>query len=274
MAARRAGGRACRSIRTARSHDNTARAQRFARQLRGRFKLPVYEVDERYSTTEALAARRGAMPDAGAACVILEQFLQEPCLERHRAASLALDAEALYRELLRGVQQPARARTPRWSASTSGGAWLAERLQQRPAACRASPASSPSAMHRDDFAKRGLPARGQQTQLPFDVERRAHRAGRRRALHRPHHPRGDQRTVRLRPPASVKLAVLVDRGGRELPIAGRLRGGARRAAAPTQSLALARDDDGRFSFDVEGATLMLYKRNPQLNKQRRAACTC
>ena len=57
------------------SHDNTARAKKFARQLRGRLKLPVYEVDERYSTTEALAA--GASdPDAGAACIILEQFLR------------------------------------------------------------------------------------------------------------------------------------------------------------------------------------------------------
>jgi putative holliday junction resolvase len=57
------------------SHDNTLRARKFARQLRGRLKLPVYEVDERYSTTEALA--QGASdPDAGAACVILEQFLR------------------------------------------------------------------------------------------------------------------------------------------------------------------------------------------------------
>jgi putative Holliday junction resolvase len=57
------------------SHDNTARARKFARQLRGRLKLPVFEVDERYSTTEALAS--GASdPDAGAACVILEQFLR------------------------------------------------------------------------------------------------------------------------------------------------------------------------------------------------------
>jgi putative holliday junction resolvase len=57
------------------SHDNTARAQKFARQLRGRFKLPVYEVDERYSTTEAHASG-AADADAGAACVILEQFLR------------------------------------------------------------------------------------------------------------------------------------------------------------------------------------------------------
>ena len=57
------------------SHDNTARARKFARQLRSRFGKPVYEVDERYSTTEALAA--GARDaDAGAACVILEQFLR------------------------------------------------------------------------------------------------------------------------------------------------------------------------------------------------------
>ena len=57
------------------SHDNTARARKFARQLRERLRKPVYEVDERYSTTEALAA--GAKdPDAGAACVILEQFLR------------------------------------------------------------------------------------------------------------------------------------------------------------------------------------------------------
>lgn len=57
------------------SHDNTARARKFARQLRGRLKLPVFEVDERYSTTEAVAA--GATdPDAGAACIILEQFLR------------------------------------------------------------------------------------------------------------------------------------------------------------------------------------------------------
>jgi putative Holliday junction resolvase len=56
------------------SHENTARAKKFARQLRARVKLPVYEVDERYSTTEALSAG-AADPDAGAACVILEQFL-------------------------------------------------------------------------------------------------------------------------------------------------------------------------------------------------------
>ncbi|GAA3982822.1 Holliday junction resolvase RuvX [Comamonas faecalis] len=57
------------------AHENTARALKFARQLRGRYGLPVYEVDERYSTTEALAA--GARDaDAASACIILEQFLR------------------------------------------------------------------------------------------------------------------------------------------------------------------------------------------------------
>ena len=57
------------------SHDNTARARKFARQLRGRCGKPVYEVDERYSTTEALAS--GARDaDAASACIILEQFLR------------------------------------------------------------------------------------------------------------------------------------------------------------------------------------------------------
>jgi putative holliday junction resolvase len=56
-------------------HENTLRAQKFARQLRGRLGLPVFEVDERYSTTEALAS--GVKDaDAGAACIILEQFLR------------------------------------------------------------------------------------------------------------------------------------------------------------------------------------------------------
>jgi putative Holliday junction resolvase len=56
------------------AHDNTERARRFGRQLQGRFRLPVHEVDERYTTTEAQA--RGASDiDAASAAIILEQFL-------------------------------------------------------------------------------------------------------------------------------------------------------------------------------------------------------
>ena len=57
-------------------HDNTQRARRFGRQLHGRFRLAVHEVDERYTTTEALAD--GAKDaDAAAAALILEQFFRE-----------------------------------------------------------------------------------------------------------------------------------------------------------------------------------------------------
>ena len=56
-------------------HENTVRAQKFVRQLRGRFGLQVFEVDERYSTTEAISL--GASDaDAASACIILEQFLR------------------------------------------------------------------------------------------------------------------------------------------------------------------------------------------------------
>ncbi len=57
------------------AHENTALAKKFARQLQGRFSLPVFEVDERYSTTEAKSD--GAKDvDAASACVILDQFLR------------------------------------------------------------------------------------------------------------------------------------------------------------------------------------------------------
>jgi putative Holliday junction resolvase len=57
------------------AHDNTRRAQRFARQLSGRFGLPVHEADERYTTTEA-ASRGAADVDAESAAIILDQYLK------------------------------------------------------------------------------------------------------------------------------------------------------------------------------------------------------
>ncbi len=58
------------------AHDMTQRAQRFARQLQGRFNLPVHEVDERYSSVEA-AAQGAKDLDAESARIILEQFLRD-----------------------------------------------------------------------------------------------------------------------------------------------------------------------------------------------------
>jgi putative Holliday junction resolvase len=62
------------------AHDNTERARRFGRQLHGRFKLAVHEVDERYTTTEAAGdARAGGARDldAASAAIILNQFLSQ-----------------------------------------------------------------------------------------------------------------------------------------------------------------------------------------------------
>ncbi|KGM41223.1 Holliday junction resolvase [Aquabacterium sp. NJ1] len=57
-------------------HDNTLRARKFGGQLRGRFHLPVHEVDERYSTTEAIA--NGARDlDAASAAILLQQYFND-----------------------------------------------------------------------------------------------------------------------------------------------------------------------------------------------------
>lgn len=57
-------------------HDNTARARKFIGQLRGRFRLPVHEVDERYSTTEAISDGARDL-DAASAAILLQQFFNE-----------------------------------------------------------------------------------------------------------------------------------------------------------------------------------------------------
>lgn len=57
-------------------HEMTLRARRFGRQLHGRFRLSVYEVDERYTSVEAES--RGARDvDSTAAALILEQYFRE-----------------------------------------------------------------------------------------------------------------------------------------------------------------------------------------------------
>ena len=161
---------------------------------------------------------------------------------------LNLDAEALYIDLLAGVRallEPDTVLVGIWS----GGAWLAERLQrdlQRPG----EHGVISSALHRDDFGSRGLTAGADHTKLPFDV------SGKPIVLVDDVLYTG--RTIRavinelydFGRPASVKLAVLVDRGGRELPIAANVSA-ARITLPAAQRLSLARDAAGRFSFDVE-----------------------
>lgn len=159
------------------------------------------------------------------------------------------DAEALYGDLLRGVQALVSADT-RLVGIASGGVWLVERLQ-RDLGLAGTPGVISSAMHRDDFARRGLSSSAQ-TALPFDVN------GADVLLLDDVLYTG--RTIRavlnelfdFGRPARVRLAVLVDRGGRELPVAADFAA-ARLTLPDTQSLALARDAKGMFSLQVEAS---------------------
>jgi pyrimidine operon attenuation protein/uracil phosphoribosyltransferase len=163
-------------------------------------------------------------------------------------STLTLDAEALYGELLISVRALLRPDT-RLVGVTSGGVWLAERLQRELDLNGRSGVIS-SSMHRDDYARRGMTA-GAQTQIDFDVNE-AQILLLDDVLY-------TGRTIRavinelfdFGRPASVKLAVLVDRGGRELPIQADCCA-ARVSLPATQSLALARSETGVFSFNVEG----------------------
>ena len=165
-------------------------------------------------------------------------------------SNLTLNAEALYLELLRSMEQliAASPKPPRLVGVASGGAWLAERLQKDLGLSDEIGVLS-SAMHRDDFSSRGLAA-SSATQLPFEVNG-AHLIVLDDVLY-------TGRTIRAvlnelfdyGRPASVKLAVLVDRGGRELPVQADLAM-ARMALPATQSLQLARSEAGQFSFQVQ-----------------------
>jgi pyrimidine operon attenuation protein/uracil phosphoribosyltransferase len=161
---------------------------------------------------------------------------------------LKLDAEALYTELQRGVR-PLLRESVALVGIWSGGAWLAERLQRDLNLPGAHGVIS-STLHRDDFGSRGLAAGTDPTQLPFEIDGR-HILLVDDVLH-------TGRTIRavinelfdFGRPASVSLAVLVDRGGRELPVEAAFAA-ARLVLPSAQRLSLARDADGQFAFAVE-----------------------
>ena len=161
--------------------------------------------------------------------------------------NLQLDAEALYAELRGGVRallQPETVLVGIWS----GGAWLAERLQADLGRSGAAGVIS-STLHRDDFGSRGMAAGTDATKLPFAIDG-SHILLIDDVLY-------TGRTIRavinelydFGRPARVELAVLVDRGGRELPIQPAFAA-ARVVLPAAQKLSLTRDDAGRFSFSI------------------------
>jgi pyrimidine operon attenuation protein/uracil phosphoribosyltransferase len=170
----------------------------------------------------------------------------------------APDAEAIYAILkvavatwLAGMAD----RRPALVGIHTGGAWLAERLHRD--LCPDSPLGFlSSAFHRDDFAHRGLRtgtgSSAGKTRIEFEV------AGADILLIDDILFTG--RTVRAAinelydygRPRSVELAVLLDRGGRELPVQAGLCG-ARIPLQPGQGFVLSRLAEGGFSLTVERA---------------------
>ena len=162
---------------------------------------------------------------------------------------LSLDAQALYAHMLKDLSKLVPD-TAHLVGITSGGAWLAQKLQadmQRHAALGV----VSSSMHRDDFSQRGL-ADSAATHLPFEVDGAV--------IWLIDDVLFTGRTIRAvvnelfdyGRPAAVHLAVLVDRGARELPVQADYAA-ARLNLPAGQSLRLTQNDAGQFGFSVEGS---------------------
>ena len=162
------------------------------------------------------------------------------------AATVLPDAEATL-ALLADRMRGAVAQDAAFVGIYSGGAWLADRL---PALVGGDHPVGyiDVAFYRDDYSRTGLKRNTKRTELPFDVEGativlvddvlftgRSVRAA-------------INELFDFGRPARVELAVLIDRGGRELPIEPTYCG-ARLAVATDLSIVLSRDD-GRLSLAV------------------------
>ena len=162
------------------------------------------------------------------------------------------DAEQLLKALTENMRPAVGPETGLIGIHT-GGVWVAERLHES-----LKPATPLAALdvsyYRDDFDRRGLHRDPQSSEIPFDVD------GRDLILMDDVLFTG--RTIRAAlieifdygRPASVKLAALIDRGGRQLPIAAQFTGGAIELPAG-QSIALTRDAKGRFAFALRDREL-------------------
>jgi pyrimidine operon attenuation protein/uracil phosphoribosyltransferase len=168
----------------------------------------------------------------------------------------SIDAEALYRELLSQIRATygeslTQTGAPVLAGIYSGGVWLAERLAKDLNVAEFGVVNV--SLHRDDYAKKGLHSQASPTSLPFEVDNRK--------ILLIDDVLSTGRTVRAAVnelydfgrPAAVELAVLADRGGRELPMAARFTGGLADVPA-NANLVLARRDDGTLTFTTEMRT--------------------
>jgi pyrimidine operon attenuation protein/uracil phosphoribosyltransferase len=156
------------------------------------------------------------------------------------------DAEALCAALAEAMRPQVDAAATALVGIHTGGVWVAQRLHAA-LGLRIPPGSIDVSFYRDDYSRRGLHANAKTSQIPFDVEG-AHIVIVDDVLY-------TGRTIRAAMnelfdygrPARIDLAVLTDRGGRELPIAPSFCPHSLSLPA-AQMLALERADDGGLSF--------------------------
>ena len=155
------------------------------------------------------------------------------------------DAEALLSDLAEQIRGDARPGTALVGIYT-GGVWVAQRLH-RMLGLSVPVGTIDVAFYRDDFKKTGLRAGVKPSDIPFKVE------GAEIILVDDVLYTG--RTIRAAMneifdygrPISIRLAVLVDRGGRQMPICLQYLGAAVEVARD-QMIELQRDDAGRLSL--------------------------
>lgn len=133
----------------------------------------------------------------------------------------------------------------------SGGAWLAQRLREKLGG-DIPLGTLDISFYRDDFSRIGLHSQTKPSSIPFEVEGR-HIVLVDDVLYTGRTIRGAMNELfDYGRPASIKLAVLVDRGGRELPVEAQAVG-ARVDLQPGQNLELLQDENGRFSLKLHEA---------------------
>lgn len=165
-----------------------------------------------------------------------------------------LDAEKLFNNLVKEIQQDSPKDFTLVGIRT-GGVWLAERLHREFAFARPLGMLDVS-FYRDDFNKIGLHAQVKRSEIPFEVDD-AHILLVDDVLQ-------TGRTIRAAinglfdygRPASISLAALVDRGGRELPIAAQYIG-VKLELPAEKKLELQCASNGKLS-------LSLYDKNPSV----------
>jgi pyrimidine operon attenuation protein / uracil phosphoribosyltransferase len=131
----------------------------------------------------------------------------------------------------------------------TGGVWLAERLHA--ALGIALPLGLLDiSFYRDDFDKTGLHPQIKPTRIPFEVDGR-HIVLVDDVLYTGRTVRGAMNELfDYGRPASISLAVLIDRGGRELPVAAQYVG-VRLDVPPGHMLVLDRDENGKLRLKLD-----------------------